>query len=119
MIWPVPWNGLRLGLSLGLLPRAPHDPKQKMLSNGPFVCKVGRTTSEMASEFRSMRPRLCHEMFDTLHCAFGNSPGVRPSTRMADFEVMGRSIAGHVGYDADRFSGLLRSMLGGATPGAP
>ena len=66
---------------------------------------------EMASEFRSMMPRLYHEMFDTLHRVFGDSPGIRPSTRMTDFEVLGRSIARHAGYDADRFAGLLRLAL--------
>ena len=39
-------------------------------------------------------------------------------TRMADFEVLGRSIAGHAGYDADGFAESLRSALDGTTPGA-
>ena len=60
-----------------------------------------------------MRPRLYHEMFDTLHRAFGDSPVTRPSTRMVDFEVLGCSIARHAGYDADRFAGLLGSALDG------
>ena len=37
---------------------------------------------------------------------------------MADFEVMGRSIAGHAGYDADGFAGLLRLALDDTMPGA-
>ena len=77
-----------------------------------------KTMHEMAAEFYSMRPRLYHEMFDTLHRAFGDSPVTRPSTRMADFEVLGRSIAGHAGYDADGFAGSLRLALDGATPDA-
>ncbi len=77
-----------------------------------------KTMENMAAEFYSMRPHLYHEMFDTLHRAFGDSPGVRPSTRMADFEVMGRSIAGHAGYDADGFAGLLRLALDDTMPGA-
>ena len=76
-----------------------------------------KSMDEMAAEFHSMRPRLYHEMFDTLHRAFGDSPGTRPTTRMADFEMLGRSIARHAGYDADGFAGLLRSALGDAMPG--
>ena len=60
---------------------------------------------EMASEFYSTRPRLYHEMLYILHLAFGNSPGTRPSTKMADFEVLRHSIAKHTGYDADDFIG--------------
>ena len=77
-----------------------------------------KTMHEMAAEFYSMRPRLYHEMFDTLHRAFGDSPVTRPSTRMADFEVLGRSIARHAGYDADGFVGLLSSALDGIMQGA-
>ena len=33
------------------------------------------------------------------------------SIRMADFEVLGYSIARHAGYDADGFAGLLRLAL--------
>ena len=32
---------------------------------------------------------------------------------MADFEVLGRSIAGHAGHDADGFAESLRSALDG------
>ena len=77
-----------------------------------------KTMSEMAAEFYSMRPYLYHEMFDVLHRAFGNSQTVRPLTRMADFEVLGRSIAGHAGYDADGFAESLRSALDGTASGA-
>ena len=77
-----------------------------------------KTMHELAAEFYSMRPHLYNEMFDILHRAFGDSPGVRPSTRMADFEVMGRSIVRHAGYDADGFAGLLRSALDDTMPGA-
>ena len=70
-----------------------------------------KTVGEMAAEFYSMRPHLYHEMFDVLHRAFGDSPAVRPSTRMADFEVLGRSMARHAGHDADEFVESLRLAL--------
>ena len=77
-----------------------------------------KAMGKMAAEFHSMGPRLYHEIFDVLHCAFGDSPGVRSSTGMADFEVMGGSIARHAGYDADGFVGLLRLALDDTMPGA-
>lgn len=77
-----------------------------------------KAMSELAGEFYSMRPRLYHEIVDILHRAFGDSPVSRPSTRMADFEVMGRSIARHAGYDADGFAGSLRLALDYTMPGA-
>lgn len=40
----------------------------------------GIRSGEMASKFHPMRPHLYPEMFDTLHRAFGDSPGIRPST---------------------------------------
>ena len=36
---------------------------------------------------------------------------------MADFEVLGCSIAGHAGYDADGFAESLRFALDGTVPG--
>ena len=78
----------------------------------------GMRLGEMASEFRSMMPRLCHEMFDIIRCAFGDSLGVRQSTKMAGFEVTEHFIARHAGYYADEFAGSLRLELGGAAPGA-
>ena len=57
-------------------------------------------------------------MLDVLHHAFGDSPGVRPTTRMADFEVLGHFIARHASYDTDEFAGSLRSALDGAGTGA-
>ena len=77
-----------------------------------------KTAHEMASKFYSMRPYLYHEMFDILHRAFGDSSSVRPITRMADFEMLGRSIAGHAGYDADGFAESHRSALDGTVPDA-
>ena len=77
-----------------------------------------KTIHEMAATFYSMRPHLYYEMFDVLHRAFGNSTTARPITRMADFEVLGRSITGHAGYDADGFAESLRSALDGTVPGA-
>ena len=77
-----------------------------------------KTMGNMAAEFYSMRPRLYHEMFDVLHRAFGDSPGTRPTTRMADFEVLGRAIAEHAGHDADGFARLLRLALDDTMPGA-
>ena len=77
-----------------------------------------KTIHEMAATFYSMRPHLYYEMFDVLHRAFGNSPSARPITRIADFEVLGRSIAGHAGYDADGFAESLRSALDGTVPDA-
>ena len=83
-------------------------------------CKEGKgiRSGKMVAEFHSMMPRLYHEMFDTLHRAFGDSPGVRPSTRMADFEVLGRSITGHVGYGAGKFVESLRLALDSTMPDA-
>ena len=75
-----------------------------------------KTMGNMTAEFYSMRPRLYHEMFDILHRAFGDSPGVRPSTRMADFEVLGRTMAKHAGYDADEFAESLRLALDDTMP---
>ena len=77
-----------------------------------------KTAHEMAATFYSMRPHLYYEMFDVLHRAFGDSTTARPITRMADFEVLGRSIAGHAGYDADGFAESLRSALDGTVPDA-
>ena len=77
-----------------------------------------KTIREMISTFHSMRPYLYHEMFDVLHRAFGDSTAVRPLTRMADFELMGRSIAGHAGHDADGFAESLLSALDDTVPGA-
>ena len=72
----------------------------------------------MIATFHSMRQYLYYEMFDVLHRAFGDSTAARPLTRMADFEVLGRSIAGHAGYDADGFAESLRSALDGTVPDA-
>ena len=77
-----------------------------------------KTAHEMAAEFYSMRPHLYYEMFDVLHRALGDSQSARPLTRMADFEVLGRSIARHAEYDADGFAESLRSALDGTVPGA-
>ena len=77
-----------------------------------------KTIHEMTATFHSMRPHLYHEMFGILHRAFGDSTAARPITRMADFEVLGRSIAKHAGHDADGFAESLRSALDGAVPGA-
>ena len=77
-----------------------------------------KTIREMISTFHSMRPHLYHEMFDVLHRAFGDSAAARPLTRMADFEVLGRSITGHAGYDADGFAESLRFALDGTVPDA-
>ena len=74
-----------------------------------------KTIHEMAATFYSMRPHMYHEMFGILHRAFGDSTTARPITRMADFEVLGRSIAGHAGHDADGFAESLRSALDGTT----
>ena len=75
-----------------------------------------KSMGEMASEFHSMRPRLYHEMFDVLHRAFGDSQTTRPTTRMADFEVLGRTMAKHAGYDADEFAESLRLALDDTMP---
>ena len=77
-----------------------------------------KTIHEMAATFHSMRSHLYYEMFGILHRAFGDSTTARPITRMADFEVLGRSIAGHAGYDADGFAESLRSALDGTVLGA-
>ena len=72
-----------------------------------------KTMGELTSEFHSMRPRLYHEMFGVLHRAFGDSPGTRPTTRMADFEVLGGAISRHAGYGKAEFDGALRRAAGG------
>ena len=64
-----------------------------------------------------MRPRLYHEMFDVLHRAFGDSPGTRPTIRMADFEVLGGTISRHAGYGKAEFDGALRRAAGGDDTG--
>ena len=76
-----------------------------------------KTMGNMAAEFYSMRPRLYHEMFDALHRAFGDSQTIRPATRMADFEVLGRAIARHAGYGEAEFDGALRRAAGGDDTG--
>ena len=72
----------------------------------------------MAAEFHSMRPRPCHEIFDVMHHAFGDSLGIWPPVRMADFEAFGRSIAKHAGHDAGGFAGSIRLVPDGAAPDA-
>ena len=75
-----------------------------------------KTMGNMAAEFYSMRPRLYHEMFDVLHRAFGDSQATRPTTRMADFEVLGRAIARHAGYGEKKFDEALEHAVGGDAP---
>ena len=72
-----------------------------------------KTMGNVASEFHSMRPHLYHEMFDVLHRAFGDSQTSRPTTRMADFEVLGRAIARHAGYGEAEFDGAATPRRGG------
>ena len=72
-----------------------------------------KTMGNMTAEFYSMRPRLYHEMFDALHRAFGDSQTTRPTTRMADFEVLGGAISRHAGYGEAEFDGALRRAAGG------
>ena len=78
--------------------------------------KEWKTVGELVAEFYSIRPRLYHEMFDVLHRVFGDSPSTRPLTRMADFEVLGRSMAKHAGHDADEFAESLRLALDDTMP---
>ena len=79
--------------------------------------KEWKPVGELVAEFYSIRPRLYHEMFDALHRAFGDSPSTRPLTRMADFEVLGRSMAKHAGHDTDEFAESLRLALDDTMPG--
>ena len=76
------------------------------------------TADEMVAEFYSMRSRLHHKMFGVLQPRLRDSPGVRPSTWIANFEALGRSIAGHAEYDVDGFVDSLRLALDGVTPNA-
>ena len=76
-----------------------------------------KTMGDVAAEFHSMRPRLYYEMFDVLHRAFGDSQTTRPTTRMADFEVLGGAIARHAGYRKAEFDGALRRATGGDDTG--
>ena len=53
--------------------------------------------NDIESEFGRMRPHLYHEIFGVLSRALGETDGGPADTRMADFEVTGRSIARAMG----------------------
>ena len=69
-----------------------------------------RPRNDIESEFGRMRPHLYHEIFGVLSRAFGENDGGPADTRMADFEVMGRSIARAMGHDGE-FMGWYRETL--------
>ena len=71
-----------------------------------------KTMHGMAAEFYAMRPHLLYEIFDLLHCAFGDPVEGRSATRMADFEVLGRAVAMHAGYGKEEFDGALGGTAG-------
>ena len=100
------------------MPRRLHALEGRVMRYDLPQMEGRKTGAEIADEFRAMLPHLLYEIFDLLHRAFGDSPAARSITRMADFEVLGRSIAGHAGYDADGFAESLRSALDGTVPGA-
>ena len=90
-----------------------------MVACGRYNEGNGIWSDELAAEFHSMRPHLYHKMFAILHRAFGDSPGIWPLTRMADFEVLWSSIAGYAGHDADGFAESISLELDGTMQGAP
>ena len=55
---------------------------------------------DIEAEFGRMRPHLYHEIFGVLSRALGETDNKPANTRMADFEVTGRSIARAMGHDA-------------------
>ena len=69
-----------------------------------------RPRSDIESEFGRMRPHLYHEIFGVLSRALGKNDGGPADTRMADFEVTGRSIAHAMGHDVE-FVGRYRETL--------
>ena len=95
------------------MPRRLHALEGRVMRYDLPQMEGRKTGAEIADEFRAMLPHLLYEIFDLLHRAFGDSPAARSITRMADFEVLGRSITEHVGYDADGFAESLRSALDG------
>ena len=72
----------------------------------------GMWAGRRTAEFHSMRPHLCHKIFDVLHRAFGDSQITRPTTRMADFEVLGCAITGHAGCREEKFDEALGLAMG-------
>ena len=75
--------------------------------------KYWKTGEELAAEFYGMRPHLLYEIFGLLHRAFGEPPGARQTTRMADFEVLGRAVAKHSGHGENAFVDSLQSVVQG------
>ena len=57
-----------------------------------------RPRDDIEAEFGRMRPHLYHEIFGVLSRALGETGGESASTRMADFEMMGHSIARAMGH---------------------
>ena len=78
-----------------------------------------KTAGELVAEFHSMRPHLYHEIFHTLHMAFGDPVEGRPATRMADFGVLGRAISRHAGYGGKKFDEALWRATNPSLTGVP
>lgn len=60
-----------------------------------------RPRGDIGAEFGRMRLHLYHEIFGVLSRALGQTDGGSAGTRMADFGVMGHSIARAMGYDGE------------------
>ena len=114
---PASFGNVRLVMAMSAgKPERLHSLAGKVIRYELPQVQEWKTMGNMAAEFYSMRPHLYHEMFDALHRAFGDSQTTRPTTRMADFEVLGRAMAKHTGYDADEFAESLRLALDDTMP---
>ena len=70
-----------------------------------------RPRVDIEAEFGRMRPHLYHEIFGVLSRALGETDGGPANTRMADFGVMGRSIARAMGHDGESVGRYREAML--------
>ena len=69
-----------------------------------------RPRGDIEAEFGRMRPHLYHEIFDILSRALGETDNGPADTRMADFEVTGRSIARAMGRDGESVGRYRETM---------
>ena len=117
---PVSFGNVRLVMA------APEDKPKRLHSLAGKIIRyelppveewkiMGEPGSRVSFHEAAPVPRRC-----SIPCtaAFGDSPITRPSTRMADFEVLGCSIARHAGYGAAEFIESLRLALDGTMPDA-
>ena len=95
------------------MPRRLHALEGRIMRYDLPQMEGRKTGAEIADEFRAMLPYLLYEIFDLLHCAFRDPGEGRSVTRMADFEVLGRAVAMHAGYEEEEFDGALEGIAGG------